>query len=252
MIAERSRGSYFFSIFLAQTPASFGPKSCFLVSCCTSPSCIANLNLLASVAAKINTGVPIFLDAPLARTPANLGPKSCFLVSCSPTPSPTCIPYFKLLASTVTEINRGSQFFGCSPSLDPANLGRKSCFSASYSPSPSCIPNLKLLALTVAEIDRGSQIFTCSPSPAPINFGPESFFGKLFPVPKLCKKKLAHCASTMTRTVCFEEKTTICNAKVGDLGDNGDRGSKYVVKNAIFGIANPDLPIHYATFMGLQ
>jgi len=28
--------------------------------------------------------------------------------------------------------------------------------------------------------------------------------------------------------------------------------SKYVVKSAIFGIADPDLPIHYATFMGLQ
>jgi len=42
------------------------------------------------------------------------------------------------------------------------------------------------------------------------------------------------------------------NAKFGDLRDNGDRGSKYVVKSAIFGIADPDLPIHYATFMGLQ
>jgi len=56
----------------------------------------------------------------------------------------------------------------------------------------------------------------------------------------------------MTGTVCFEEKTTISNAKFGDLGDNGDRGSKYVVKSAIFGIADFDLPIHYATFMGLQ
>ena len=36
------------------------------------------------------------------------------------------------------------------------------------------------------------------------------------------------------------------------LGDNGDRGLKYVVEGAIFGIADPDLPIHYATFMGLQ
>jgi len=36
----------------------------------------------------------------------------------------------------------------------------------------------------------------------------------------------------MTGTVCFEEKTTISNAKFGDLGDNGDRGSKYVVKSA--------------------
>ena len=76
-------------------------------------------------------------------------------------------------------------------------------------------------------------------------------FGKLLPVPKLCKN-LAQCASMMTGTVCFEEKTTICNAQFGDLGDNGDRGSKYVIESAIFGIADHDLPIHYATFMGLQ
>ena len=56
----------------------------------------------------------------------------------------------------------------------------------------------------------------------------------------------------MTGTVCFEERTTIWNAKFGDLGDNGNRGSKYVVESAIFGIADPDLPIQYATFMGLQ
>jgi len=48
----------------------------------------------------------------------------------------------------------------------------------------------------------------------------------------------------MTGTVCFEEKTTICIAKFGDLGDNGDRESKYVVESAIFEIADPDLPIH--------
>ena len=56
----------------------------------------------------------------------------------------------------------------------------------------------------------------------------------------------------MTGTVCFEEKTTICNAKFGDLGDNGNKGSKYVAESAIFGNADPHLPIHYATFMGLQ
>ena len=28
----------------------------------------------------------------------------------------------------------------------------------------------------------------------------------------------------MTGTVCFEEKTTICNAKCGDLGDNATGG----------------------------
>ena len=29
-------------------------------------------------------------------------------------------------------------------------------------------------------------------------------------------------------------------------------GSKFIVENVIFGIADPDLPIHYATFMGLR
>ena len=56
----------------------------------------------------------------------------------------------------------------------------------------------------------------------------------------------------MTGTVCFEEKTAICNAKFGDLGDNGNRGSKYVAESAIFGNADHHLPIHYTTFMGLQ
>ena len=54
----------------------------------------------------------------------------------------------------------------------------------------------------------------------------------------------------MTGTVCFEQKATICNVKLGDLGYNGDRVPKYVVESAIFGIADPGLPIHYATFMG--
>jgi len=55
----------------------------------------------------------------------------------------------------------------------------------------------------------------------------------------------------MTGTVCFEQKTTICNAKFGDLRIM-ETGSKYGVESAIFGIADPDLPIHYATFMRLQ
>jgi len=33
---------------------------------------------------------------------------------------------------------------------------------------------------------------------------------------------------------------------------NGVKESKCLVENVIFGIADPDLPIHYATFMGLQ
>jgi len=40
--------------------------------------------------------------------------------------------------------------------------------------------------------------------------------------------------------------------KFGNLGANGVRGSKFLVENVIFGIADPDLPIHYATFMELR
>jgi len=39
---------------------------------------------------------------------------------------------------------------------------------------------------------------------------------------------------------------------LGDLGTNGGRGSKFLVENVIFGIADADLPIYYATFMGLR
>ena len=56
----------------------------------------------------------------------------------------------------------------------------------------------------------------------------------------------------MTGRVSFEQKTTICNAKFGDLRNDGNNGSKYVVESAIFGIYHLDLPIHYATFMELQ
>jgi len=75
----------------------------------------------------------------------------------------------------------------------------------------------------------GGPTFLHAPlAQTPINFGPEScFWYKVLPVPKFCKNILAQCASMMTGTVCFEQKkTTICNEKSGDLGDNGDRGSK--------------------------
>jgi len=121
---------------------------------------------------KINTRVQIFFGC----SPAHFGPKSCFLVSYSP--SPTCIPNFKLLASTVAEINRGFQnFLDALLAQTPTNFDRKSCFSASYSPSPSCIPNLKLMASTVAEINRGSQFFLDAPlARIPANFGRKSCF----------------------------------------------------------------------------
>ena len=55
-----------------------------------------------------------------------------------------------------------------------------------------------------------------------------------------------------TATVCLERKSNICIAKSGNFGANGVKGSKFLVENVIFGIADPDLPIHYATFMELR
>jgi len=43
-----------------QTTVDFGPKSCFLVSYSPNPSCIPNLKLLASAAAKISRESQIF------------------------------------------------------------------------------------------------------------------------------------------------------------------------------------------------
>jgi len=54
----------------------------------------------------------------------------------------------------------------------------------------------------------------------------------------------------MTETVYFKQKTNICNEKLG--GANGTSGLKFLVKNVIFEIADPNLPLHYATFMGLR
>jgi len=55
-----------------------------------------------------------------------------------------------------------------------------------------------------------------------------------------------------TATVCFKQKSNICVEIFGNLGANGVKGSKFLVENVTFGIADPDLPIHYATFMGLR
>ena len=52
--------------------------------------------------------------------------------------------------------------------------------------------------------------------------------------------------------MCDNGKSNICIAKFGNMGANGVNGSKFLVKNVIFGIADPHLPIHYATFMGLR
>jgi len=58
--------------------------------------------------------------------------------------------------------------------------------------------------------------------------------------------------SVTTATVCFKRKSNICIAKYGKLRVNGVKGSKFLVETVIFGIVDPDLPIHYATFMELR
>jgi len=53
--------------------------------------------------------------------------------------------------------------------------------------------------------------------------------------------------------VCVSsEKAIIRIAKFGNLGANGVNGSKFLVENVIFGIADADLPIHYATFRPME
>ena len=47
------------------------------------------------------------------------------------------------------------------------------------------------------------------------------------------------------------EKQHLCS-KIWEFVANGVKGSKFIVDNVIFGIADPDLPIHYATFMGIR
>ena len=50
----------------------------------------------------------------------------------------------------------------------------------------------------------------------------------------------------------FQAKKQYCVAKFGNLEVNGVKGSKFLVGNVIFGITDPDLRIHYATFMELR
>ena len=88
------------------------------------------------------------------------------------------------------------------------------------------------------------------PRPPPI-FVLNVVFGKQHPVPKWCDNFVAH-VHVWRRQLCFERKSNICIAKFGILGVNGVKGSKFLVKNVIFGIADPDLPIHYANFIELR
>jgi len=44
----------------------------------------------------------------------------------------------------------------------------------------------------------------------------------------------------MMGTVCFNQKVIFVMQNLGDLGANGERGSKFLVENVIFRIANSD------------
>ena len=50
----------------------------------------------------------------------------------------------------------------------------------------------------------------------------------------------------------FQAKKQYLCSKIWEFGANGVKGSKFLVENVIFGISDPDLPIHYATFMELR
>ena len=50
----------------------------------------------------------------------------------------------------------------------------------------------------------------------------------------------------------FQAKKQYLYSKIWEFGANRVKGSKLPVENVLFGIADPDLLIHYATVMGLQ
>jgi len=144
-VAKIGRGSQRFWMLPWHRPPPIWSKTLFFGKLVSKPSCVPNLKLLASTVAKIRRGSQIFY-APLAQTLANFGPKRCLLAA-SPKPNlctkfevaeivrgvlqhhhdgegsgtlltqtlpKACVP-----TSTVAEICRGSQIFGCSPSQAP-------------------------------------------------------------------------------------------------------------------------------------
>ena len=89
--------------------------------------------------------------------------------------NPSCIPNLKLLVSTVAEISRGPNFFGCTLAKTPPILVLN-IFFGKLVPNQICVPNLKLLASTVAEIRRGSHLLCAPLAQTPANFGPKRHF----------------------------------------------------------------------------
>ena len=50
----------------------------------------------------------------------------------------------------------------------------------------------------------------------------------------------------------FRAKKQYLYSIIWEFGANGVKGSKFLVKNVIFGMDDPDFLIHYATFMELH
>jgi len=70
LVVEISRGCHnFWGAPVAQTPANFGPRSCFWQRYSMTPSYVPNLKSIASVVAKINSGVAKLGCAKCGRTP---------------------------------------------------------------------------------------------------------------------------------------------------------------------------------------
>jgi len=111
-----------------------------------------------------------------------------------------CVQIFQSQASTVAEINRGSQFFfECSPGPAPLPiLVLNVVFFGKIVPNPSCIPNLKLLVSTVAEKVGVPTFLDATLAKTPANFGPKHLFGKLVPNP-ICIPNLKLLASTVAK-----------------------------------------------------
>jgi len=84
---------------------------------------------------------------------------------------------------------------------------------------------------------------------APLILALKVVFGKLLPVQKLCKKKFSTMCIYDDGNSVFRALFLMQNFRIWGLMG---QGVKFVVESAIFGIADPDLPIHFATFMGVR
>jgi len=128
----------------------------------------------------------------------------------------------------------------------------------SYSPDASSVPDLNLLASMFADINKGPKFLDASLAQTLNNVCPKCIkvvFGKLLLVSHMCKK-FQHNAHLWWRDI-YDDGNIVFRTKIFVMQNLGVWGListvvKFVVECAIFGIADPDLLIHYATFMGLQ